>query len=119
MVLNVAPHNVATFSCMVAQPSSVIVEKQLEWSRTLAGNTEEELEDNGASVNISNDNVGSPVSKSTLSVVLGAGSVGTATYICSSTLNIPGDRLLTESATATLTVKGEFYYGELSYYFHV
>ena len=107
VVLDVTPHNSATFTCLAAQPSSVIVEKQLGWTRTIAGITEE-LVNNGASVKISSSDVGSPVSKSTLSVILGAGSIGIASYTCISTLNIPGDLLLTESATATLTVKGEF-----------
>lgn len=106
VVLDIAPYNAATLTCMAAQPSSVTVEKQLGWTRTQAGFTEE-LVDNSASVNISINNADSPVSTSTLSLILGAGSVGTATYTCTSTLNVPGDLLVTESATATLTVKSE------------
>lgn len=102
-VLNVAPYDVVSILCNVTQPQEVTVTKTVSWLQTSPSGVTQTLTHNGVTT-ISNRDLNGPSSSSVLS--LQASTAGRWSYTCMSSLQIPGDPVITYSQTAEVIVKG-------------
>ena len=100
-LLDVFPYNVFTITCNVTQPEAVTVEKTIMWSWILPSGMMQNIDLNS---NITNVRLENSTSTSELSV--STSSAGQWQFICTSNLKVPGDPVISSSATAEATVKG-------------
>ena len=103
IVLDTAPYNTIILTCIATASEGVIIAKSFAWKEGPL-DSQTIIMDNGDTVLISIDNVESPESTSTLTVM--EKSVGQYMYTCSVKMNIPEGLEITSSFTANVTVQG-------------
>ena len=110
IALDIIPYNVFTLNCTAVAPDGVIEPKLFQWR---LGDLPSQviINDNGETVLISNHDLDSPQSTSVLTVI--EQPIGTYTYNCSVSIDIPG---VFASASASVTVQGKN--TRITYYYY-
>ena len=103
IVLDVDPYNTFVLTCTATQPSSVTLNKTIEWRESRNGVTQAIIED-GSSINITTTSLQTPTTTSLLSVT--ADTAAESSLSCVANLQIPEDQLISQFSTAQVTVKG-------------
>ena len=108
IVLDIAPYNTFILTCTATQPSSVTLNKTIEWRESRNGVTQAIIED-GNSVNITTTGLHDPTTTSLLSV--NADTAAESILSCVASLQVPEDQLISQSSNAPVTVIGTSMYG--------
>lgn len=103
-VLDVAPYDVVSILCNVTQPREVALSKRVSWVQTSSTGGMQELTHSGTSTRITNRDLDRPSSSSMLS--LQATTAGRWSYMCTFSIQVPRDSVISYSQTAEVIVKG-------------
>ena len=103
-VLDIAPYNNCTLTCIATLPTSVGLAKTVEWRETTSGVMESLNPDNNA-VDITTSYLDNATSMSLMSLRLDT--PGQRTFTCVASLQVPGDSLILQSDMVQVTIKGE------------
>ena len=103
-VLDVSPYNKIVIDCSVTQPRAVNISKMVNWSYTSPSGVRQMLNHDGVRVNISTVSIES--SRSTSRVSAYATVAGRWTFMCTGSLRVPGDPVISYSQTAEVITKG-------------
>lgn len=105
-VLGVTPYNFIILVCNVTQPTVVNISKRILWEQVSPSGLTLALRHDGMTTNITNVGVDRSTSSSVLTLL--ANSAGRWTYRCNSSIEIPGDPIISYSQVAEVIVKGTY-----------
>lgn len=103
-VLDVPPYNTILIDCNVTQPYTVTISKMIAWRQTSPSEVVQTLNHNGISTNITTTGLDNSATTSQLSMY--ATTAGRWRYMCSASLLVPGDPIISYSQTAEVIIKG-------------
>ena len=103
-VLDVPPYDVISVMCNITRPHAVNISNRISWYQVSPSEAVQILNHSGTNTNITYSGLDSSVSSSVLS--LHASLAGRWRYICNTSIEVPGDPIISYSQTAVVTVKG-------------